>query len=200
MREILPPTQEPLTLEEVRVHLRQHGDSFGDSPGYIEPYDDDSWVSAKITAARQWAEDFLGFPLTDAVYVESLDAFEEVIPLPEGGADLAGIDYLDEDNIVSLLSTSAYEFDEHNLNIYIDPNWPSTSTRAGAVRIRYHGAYGPPPRKPVPESIKHAMLLLIADAYENRGGIWGEEKGFDTTLMQRLEDWIRPSRIRLGMA
>lgn len=78
------PSSEPLTLAEVRLHLRQYQDgdtpgytpsAGGDTPSFAEDYPDDSWVRSKISAAREFCEEFLGFPLTDGVYVEGYDGF-----------------------------------------------------------------------------------------------------------------------------
>lgn len=219
--EVTPPTAEPVTLKEARVHLRQGFD--GDSPRAVVLYDDvpdDSWVIPKITAARQSAESFLGYPLTDAIYQMTLQDFTgrpfdpraarypwrlDYLPvpmglqLPPGIGEVESIEYLDPvTHLPVVLATSGYDFDPVTRTVYNDQPWPSISSRSSAVRIKVRGVYGrgSPPVK-VPEAIKHAILLMVGEWYANR------EITIDgriATIALGVEYLLRPYRTRLGMA
>jgi uncharacterized phiE125 gp8 family phage protein len=183
-----PPTAEPLTLQEVRVHLRQAVDD----PSALENFDldsgDDSWVSAKITAARELAEDFLGYPLTDALYVQTAAAFGSSVTLPVLAKQIVRIEYLDDADATQTLSPSIYYYDPYGGEVWFYGALPVLSTRPNAVRIFYKAG----PAGAVPESIKHAMLITITDWHENRAET--------DKLPLAAVNLLRPKRLALGMA
>jgi uncharacterized phiE125 gp8 family phage protein len=191
LREITPPTEEPLSVDEVRVHLRlgdiDDADSLSD--------DDTAWIESKIKAAREYVEDFVGFPLTDGVYGYALDAFDDILDIPAGFDSLEAITYLDEDHAVQTLDEDEYLVDDWSRVVYPAETWPTISTRADAVRLHVRGKYT---ADTVPESIKHAMLLLVGHWYEVREA---SSVGQAVTLTPlAVESLLRPYRIRLGMA
>ena len=236
MLEVTQPTREPLTLDEARIHLRQQGDgdspNSGDSPNFYEQFPDDSWIVSKLTAVRQSCEDYLGFPLTDAVYMlvyqdfmgnpvpttaqRAFDGFRTPqwnlpslacygapgvygLQMPGWVGDVEAVQYLDPvSNHAMSVSTSGFDYDPVTKIIYNDLPWPVTSTRAGAVRISVRGEYGyDSPATRIPETIKHAMLLMLAEWYENRS-ITIDGRIAEITL--GTEFLLRPLRYRLGMA
>lgn len=220
MREIAPPTAEPISLDEARVHLRQKADGVAASV-----VDDDSWVEAKITAVRQSAEQFLGFPLSDATYVQAYDSFttsaqpsiaswwgsttteasEPYITLPRASGEVVAVQYLDASNVLQTLDPAKWEFDDFGGVVHVAAP-PAISTRASAVRVQFKGAYHPadagasPPvlAAPVPEDIKHAMLLMLGHFYENRESVVVGASVEE--LPMAVEHLLRPHRDRLGMA
>jgi len=199
LRQIGGPTAEPLTLLEARIHLRQDFD--GDSP--MPPAPDDSWLSDKITAAREFAEDFIGVPLTDATYLWRADAFTDNFPLPEGTAEVVAVSYLDADGTtVATVDPTIYYFDEGAPQLVLLPgaSWPVISTLPGAVRVTLRGGYGTgdSPPAPVPARVRHAMLLLIGHWWLNREAAVIAPAATDIPF--GVEALLRPLRVRLGMA
>ena len=219
---VYPPSAEPLTVKEVRIHLRQAGDGDspqpGDSPAMFEELPDTSWIKSKITTARESCEAFLGFPLTDALYLLTFADFtgrtaeqirqnrfypvaaneQNFLKLPQGFVELEAISFLDVNNISRVLPSSTYDFDPVTGLVFPDSAWPILSSRPQAVRLLARGAYGvdSPPR-PVPQAIKHAMLLMIGEWNYNREQTI-EGRVAETPL--GVEYLLRPLRTRLGMA
>ncbi len=218
---VTPPTAEPLSVQEVRVHLREGldspADSPMDSPVLFEFYPDDSWIRDKITAARESCEAFLGYPLTNAVYRLTFADFSgrktlegwnrgwfnrsaepSYFRIPAGFVDVESIAYLDANNVSRTLAATSYDFDPITGIVFPDRPWPAVSSRPEAVRLLVRGAYGSDsPALLVPQAIRHAMLLMIAEWYVNREQ---SVEGRPTEAALGVEYLLRPLRTRLGMA
>jgi uncharacterized phiE125 gp8 family phage protein len=170
LRTIEAPTAEPLTLEEVRKTVRVSVDP------NTQTHTDDDLLSRLIIAAREYAEQFLNRTLTDAVYEYRKDRFDwHTIYLPVAPIkEIISVQYRDEEGVTQTLSSATYYLDDHPtapaIRLVAGGSWPRTDRRLSSVVITFRGAYSEtdsPPR-PVPESIKHAMRMMIAHWYENR--------------------------------
>lgn len=156
------PTEEPVTIFEAKQHLR------------IDVDDDNTLIGGLIVAARQWCEAFTRRQLCTATWQQFQNAFPR-----DGGpiklyfpplASVTYIKYYDGDGTQQTLSTSYYTVDTAcepgrctlNWGYY----WPVTRAIYNAVEIKYVCGYGT--AADVPQSIKQAMLLLIANMYEFR--------------------------------
>ncbi len=189
IREVAPPTAEPITLEEVRFHTRQN------EGATVPEMDDDAWMNGRITAARQWAERFLGRFLTDATYEMAFDDFVAAGLLVDGAAEIVAVKYLDADFVLQTLDPEAYTFDDWTRMLYTADAWPTVSTRENSVRVTFKGALA---EATVQEDIKTALLLMVGHLNENREaslvGVSASE------LPMGVDTFLRPHRIRLGMA
>jgi uncharacterized phiE125 gp8 family phage protein len=159
---VTAPTSEPLTVEEVKLHLRLDYDN------------EDSWVAAQITAARQYVEDMAGRQLVTATRKLILDYFTCSVELPRAPLTaVTGITYVDADGVTQTLSTDVYTVDTDSVpgRVYLayDQSWPDTRAEQKAVEITYTCGYGGP--CDVPRGIKSIMLLLIGNWYENREAV-----------------------------
>lgn len=159
---VTEPTVEPLTVEEVKLHLR------------IDYDNEDSWVAAQITSARQLVEDWTGRQMVTATRKVILDAFQCETELPRAPTTaVTGITYVDTDGATQTLSADVYTVDTDSEpgRVYLAYNqsWPSTRTQPKAVEITYTCGYGGP--CDVPRGLKMAMLLLIGGWYENRESV-----------------------------
>lgn len=194
LRQVAAPTAEPITLDQARIHLRQATDGAtpSDPSVYLESLPDASWVTAAISAARQHAENFLGYPLTDATYEATFDAFEAVMRLPEGASTVTDVKYLDASNVEQTLSNGSYSFDPLS-GLYITTPPGTMSTRTNSVRVRFKGGLTP---STVPEAIRLALMLLIGHWYSNREA---SASGMDE-MPFGVEALLRPYRVQLGMA
>lgn len=160
---ITPPATEPLTTLEAGLHLR------------VEPLsEDDPYIDALITAARQHVEQHLGRALVTQTWEAVLDEFPEgdEIRLSKGALQsVTSVTYLDSAGAQQTLATSEYQVDTASVpgRIVLAPSesWPDTdSDRVNAVRVRFVAGYGA--ASAVPQPIKAAMLLLIGHLYEHR--------------------------------
>jgi len=155
------PAIEPVTLAEAKAHCR------------IDVTADDDYVSALITAARQWCEKRLGQSFITQTWRLSLDRFPpHCFELPYSPLlAVSSVTYYDEGNALQTLSTSLYEVDANSRPGRLAPvwgeSWPSTYERMNAVAVTYTAGYGSA-ASDVPAGVKHAIKLLVGHWYENR--------------------------------
>lgn len=159
---IIPPAEEPVSLSEMRLHLR------------VDHDDEDALIQALITAARQHAETVTRRQLVTATWELREDAFpsgpEWPLPLPPLQS-VASVKYLGEDGTEQTFDASNYVVDTASEpgRIVLKPgaSWPSGPLYpAGAARVRFVAGYGG--ASAVPEPIKAAIKLIVAHLYEHR--------------------------------
>lgn len=185
-RVIERPAVEPVSLVEARQHLRL---DVYDSPA-VHP--DDDLVLTCITDARQWAEDFLGYPVAQQTVEIAMDAFPSLdattladaccrtasgsqpIKLP-GLQSLLSVSYTDEAGATQTLA--GYQLDRFSepptLHPAANESWPGVATGVvNAVRIRYLAGYTLPGDSPdanqIPGAVLRAIKLVLGHFYENR--------------------------------
>lgn len=163
---VTAPTVEPLTLAEVKDHLR------------VEHSDEDSLIAIYIRAAREFAESFLGRALVTQTWKLTLDEFpaaEIKIPLPP----LQSVDtvkYYDGSGVLQTVASTDYYVDAASEPGWVVPVtvWPSTLDAINAVEIQFIAGYLPGTDSPIdlaaniPFNIKAGLLLMIGNLYENR--------------------------------
>lgn len=166
------PSEEPLSTTEAKLHLR------------VEVTDDDTLIASIIKAARVAIENYTGLKLVTQTIVEYFDSF------PVSGAlnlsfypvqSLTSIAYTDADGDAQTWSNTLYVFDKNGPYQFgparITPihseTFPNTQDKLNAVAVTYIAGYGA--ATAVPDVIKAAMRLLIADMHENRmSETWGK--------------------------
>lgn len=153
---ITAQTHEPVTLTEVKDHLR------------VDTTDDDALISALIVAARQWAEEYTGRQFMAATWDWMLDALGGTLyaPMPPLQS-VTSIKYLDTTGVEQTLASSTYRVDAVSEpgRIALDYGqvWPSTYPVVNAVTVRFVAGY-----TTVPEPIRQAVLILVGELYEQR--------------------------------
>ena len=162
LTQLTQPATEPLSLAEVKLHLRVDADLT----------DDDTLISALIVAARQQAEHRTGRALVSQQWRLGLEFFpDDSLELPKPKLiSVESITYLDGDGVRQTISAADYEVITDELIGRIIPaygkSWPSCREHPGSVRVDYTCGYGA--AADVPQSIKAWMLLAIGAWYENR--------------------------------
>lgn len=156
---ITGPTEEPLTLDEVKAHCRVVNEA------------DDLLLTALIAAARQYAENECRKALVTQTLEARMDAFPSVIVLDVGPVQsITSVKYLDAAGVERTVAAEDYAFsaNEHVAHIYpaAGKDWPSAGDFPSAVRVRYVAGYGG--GDVVPEGIKAWMKLRIGALYEHR--------------------------------
>ena len=133
-------------------------------------------IETLITAARQMCEEYLfrrigiqtvelrdkGFPIGD-----------NPIILPAPLVSVESIKYLDGNNAEQTLSVSEYVTSDSEPGLIIPVgSWPNTSNSGDSLRVVFVAGYSngesPMLSELLPKTIKTAMLMQIADMYENR--------------------------------
>lgn len=157
---VTAPTQEPVTIEEVKQHLR------------VDITDDDWYIESLIKGARQYCESFMKRAILTQTWDYQFDAWPAntiYLPWTPYLQSVTSVTYVDEDGNSATVSSSNYIVDLMNGRIVLTSTgeWPSVTLRAVAgVTVRYVAGWSD--NDVVPQPIKHAMMLLIGDWYEQR--------------------------------
>lgn len=160
VRVVTPPSVEPITLAEARLHLRV------DTIGGTHP--DDTLIERLISAARAWAEKHTGLALAPQTWEAASNSFpadDEI--LPGGAVDaIVSVKYReDAAGVETTLGASVYYLDpfDGTLSLAYGESWPSVRAVPNGVRILYTVGVGL-----VDDDVRAAMLLVIGHLYANR--------------------------------
>jgi uncharacterized phiE125 gp8 family phage protein len=188
---ITPPATFPVTLAQVRTHLRLV--PYGDPA--IHP-DDDYISTFLIPSATLWVEQYLDRALVSQTVELALNEFTERVYLPLGTVQsITSVKAL-VDGVEETVSTSVYALNDYSASAYLylklDQEWPETDEVDNAVKIRYVAGYSS-----VPVLILSAIYLIIGHLYENRQqnviGLSVNE------LPLGVYDLLQPYRINVGV-
>ena len=157
---VTPPTSEPVSLVEAKLHLR------------VDVDDDDALIGSLIAAARQSAETLTGRQMITARWKLVLDAFPcQIILLAKCPVQsVVNIQYLDMNGMSQTMPLIDYVVDTACEPARITPvfgkTWPSTLPQIGAVTITFDAGYGA--ASAVPEGIKSWIKLRVGSLYAHR--------------------------------
>ena len=150
-----------VSLVEAKAHLR------------VDTSDDDTLITAMITAATEAAEQATGRAIMPQTLELAQDEFTYAMVLTRVPvASITSIKYIDLDGAEQTLSGAAYTIDNADdfgpacvAPVY-DTEWPDTRDQINAVKVRYVAGYAN--AAAVPESIKAWIKLQVGAMYENR--------------------------------
>ena len=155
------PATEVLSRSEVKNYLK------------VDVTTDDTLIDTLITAARQWIENHCALGLLPQTILETFDELPAPGVLRLGVSpvrDVSAITYLDTAGAEQTLSTSIYKADTVSLPARIirrsGQTWPVVNEEKSAASAIYTVGYDNASAVPAP--IRQAMLLTIADMYDNR--------------------------------
>lgn len=159
------PTEEPVTLADMKVHLRVTHD------------DDDAYIEALIGAARAVCEQKSGLCLItqtiDIVADEWPDGDDSVLPVHPIQA-VTWLKYYDTANAQQTLATTVYNVTTYGpaarIALAYGQVWPSTYCRPDAVTLRVVAGYGASGDS-VPLAIRQWIMLHAAALYEQREAV-----------------------------
>ncbi|WP_312405237.1 head-tail connector protein [Rhizobium sp.] len=150
---VTPPT-EPLTADDAKRQCVVLHD------------DDDTLFEGLIAAARDYVEKYTGTLLAPQTVEVKCDCFADMARLSIAPVTSVSIEYIDTASENQTIADADIELRADGLEASVVPahgkQWPIT--RSGS-RITVTAEVG---YEALPPSIKHAMLLWIADAYEQR--------------------------------
>lgn len=176
LRVTVQPAEEPITLNELKAHLR------------IDGTDEDQLLGIYLTAARQQCEHESRRAFVTQTLKLQLEAWPhgDRIALPRPPLQsVTSIVYTDVTGNSNTMSASDYivDIDGEPGHIYLayGKTWPSTTLRPGpSIAITYIAGYGEP--EAVPATYKQAIQLLSGHYYENREAIVLGQ-GFTSTIV-----------------
>ncbi len=134
---ITGPAAEPISLTEAKAHLR------------VTDTNEDTLITALITVARGWVENYTRRVLVLSDLEWTLDQFDSLLRLPLSPLrSVVSINYVDESGIAQTLATSVYVVDTTSTPGRIveqyDQEWPSTYDTLNAVTIRFKAGHVTP--------------------------------------------------------
>jgi uncharacterized phiE125 gp8 family phage protein len=158
---ITAPTEEPVTLTEVKLHCR------------VDGTDEDALLTGIIIpAARRFAEGRTGRALVTQTWELALDAFpaaEIELPMPPVQS-ITSVKYLDTTGVEQTIDAANYALDSYGMRPWLLPayeyEWPEALASSNAVRIRFVAGYGA--AAAVPADIKAWIMLAIGTLYAQR--------------------------------
>lgn len=176
---IMPPSAEPVTLEEAKAHL------------IVEDSDDDAMIKSQIIAARRHAEHITGRALMPQVWELGLDGFGGEISLQKAPLlAIQSVQYVDASGAFQTLADADYQLDDFQEPGRLVPAygmcWPSTRRQPNAVRIRFRCGYAN--AAAVPEEVKSWILLRVGMLYENRESVAAGAQLSELPHVDRLLD------------
>jgi uncharacterized phiE125 gp8 family phage protein len=136
---------------------------------------DDTYVSSLITTAREICEEYQSRAYITRTYELTLDAFpcEDYLDLPMPPAlTITSIVSTLADGTSETWSATEYQLDASGFVGRLAPaygySWPSHVLRELAgIKITYTAGYGATAAA-TPNRIKHAIMMLVGELYENR--------------------------------
>ena len=156
-------TTEPITRTEAKAHLR------------VDHANDDTYIDSLITMARKDAEQFLHRKLIQATLTGYLDKWPagDSIVMPFGNLQsVTSVKYKDTDGDETEFSPADYivatETEPGQIILGYGEVWPNvTLYPSNPIAIIFVAGYGASGSN-VPEPLRHAIKLILADKYENR--------------------------------
>lgn len=188
------PATEPVTLEEVKRHLRL-AVSAAQASGYSE---EDEWFTRSIATARRMVEQELARALITQTWDVYYDRWpsNRFIELPYPPLVSAAVTYRLEDdsgydNTFTDIITDIIE-EPGRIVLAADEYWPTgTLYPVNPIKVEIVCGYGA--ANDVPNGIRSAILLKLSDLHEERGdtliGTISKNLGAMDALLQQYRMW-----------
>lgn len=159
---VTAPTTEPVTLTEVKSQLR------------ITGTDEDTYLGTLIVAAREYCERRQRRALITQTWDLFLDGWPaaDYIQIPRPPlVSVTYVKYTDSAGTVTTWDTANYIVDSNKtpgvVSLAYSKSWPTATLRpTSPIVVQFVAGYGT--AAAVPQTAKHAMLLIISHWYENR--------------------------------
>lgn len=160
-----PPTVEPVSLSEAKAHLR------------VTHSDDDTYISTLINSARSIVEQFCGLALLQQSWSVFRDDWptQGIFNLPLAPIiSITDLLIYGEDDVAATLDPAHYFLDGASkpcrLVLRGGRSVPTPGRRANGIELKLVAGFGAAATA-VPNQIKQALLIIIADWYASRGDV-----------------------------
>ena len=163
---VTAPASEPLSLDEVKNHLR-----LSETVGSAE----DSVITSYLGAARRYCEQVQGRAYIEQTWKLVLDDFPrgEMITIPRPPLmSVTHVKYYSIGGTAATMTAANYYVDTDSepggVRLQYGEVWPSETLRpAAGVEVQFVAGYGSLGTS-VPTEIKQAMCMFVGHLYENR--------------------------------
>ena len=156
------PLLEPVSLEEVKQHLR------------ITDTSEDTLIESLISVAREWCETYENRVYTETLIEAHYNNISHEMVLPINPViSIDKIEYKNSLGIYELVSEGDYEIDSYSFVAYIyfvNPSYAIASNVINPVRVTYKAGYldDPSSGEVLPARVKHSIKLIVAHLFEHR--------------------------------
>lgn len=161
LRLITPPASEPVSVAELRDHLRL--------PATVE----EDFLVSSIASARMLCEEATGMALITRSYGLFIDRWPQEarsIDLPQGPVQaVTGVYLYDIEGAAMALDASYYAADVQGARLSLHMAPPAPTQALSGIEIRYDAGYGD--AGDVPALFKQAIKQLAGYLYANRGDV-----------------------------
>jgi uncharacterized phiE125 gp8 family phage protein len=166
---VTAPAIKPITLSEAKAQLRVDGE------------DEDALIARLIAVVTAYtdAQGALGQAIITQTWGQWIGPNPtQSVPLKMGPLQsLFAVRYYDVDGVLQVDNVANYNVYGTQFSSFVGPKtgftWPKAETRPDAIKLEYQVGFGDA-ASDVPDTIRHALLLMLAHWYENR-----EETGLD---------------------
>ena len=158
------PAVEPLTTDEAKLHLKVTGST------------EDAYIDSLVKAARTNVERYLGRALITQTWRAYSDYWQDCLNLALAPViSVTSVKYYDETESLTPLDSSLYYADiisePGKIVRKYDSVYPELEEeRPNAVVVEFVAGYGSASTD-IPSDIIHAIRLLVADYYDNKGEV-----------------------------
>ena len=155
------PAKEVWTLNEVKNYLK------------VDTSADDTLITTLLQSAREVAERYLNQALITQTITEKLDRLNSPVLYLSVSPVIAvsSFQYADSQNTTQTYNSINYIVDNFEkparLSVAYGKTWPTLYGNINDVTITYTAGYGTEPSG-VPMQIRQAVLMMVADGYDNR--------------------------------
>ena len=169
---VTAPAALPISVAEAKAQMR------------VEGNDDDTIIERLVNAAVAFVDvqGVLGRAMITQTWGEWLAPNPSTVMLSLGPVQsVSAIKYYDVDGVLQTATLADFNVFGTPNRITITPKtgkaWPITQNRDDAIKIEYVIGYGASSTS-VPQTVRHALLMLVAHWYENR----------ETTQEKQMQD------------
>lgn len=187
VKRLSQPSTEPVSLSDMKAQLN------------IKDTVQDAVITRRITEAREWIEAFLQRALITSNWQLVMDEWPgsaELLFPPV--ASVSSVKYIDANNVLQTLSSSAYYLDNYRepamLHSAYGYDFPDALAVPNAVRVEYVAGYAN--AAAVPSPIKEALMLLVGHWMNYQGD--AESGSVITRVPLAVEQLLQPYRILKG--
>jgi uncharacterized phiE125 gp8 family phage protein len=167
------PASLPISLDEVKAQLR------------VEHSDDDTLITRLINVAVAYTDvkGALGQAMITQKWGQWISAnpTQQVELILSPVQNVTAVKYYDADGVLQDDDVNNYDVFGTEQRTIVSPksgfSWPTAQQRDDAIKIEYEIGFGDASTD-VPETIRHALMLLIGHWYDNR----------EQTQMDQLQD------------